>query len=220
MRSTLLLSALLIPLTLASARAATTPEPKFGKPAPPAPAGYQKATFAGGCFWSMESAFEGLPGVTSVISGYTGGNARNPTYEQVSAKLTGHAEAVQITFDPRQISYAQLLEIFWHNSDPTDASGQFCDRGSEYRSEVFYLDTTQKRLADQSKRGIENSPHRFKQSIVTKIVAAGDFWPAEDYHQQFARKNPARYHEYRVGCGRDERLIELWGKPGRQGEPN
>ena len=226
LRSQLLLSTVLIQLSLVSANAATQSKPAAAMSSKPAaapaktdaPVALQKATFAGGCFWCMETAFEGLPGVKSVISGYTGGPERNPTYEQVSSKTTGHAEAVQITFDPKQITYAQLLETFWHNTDPTDAGGQFCDRGPEYRSEVFYHDETQKKLAEESKRAIETSPHRFKKSIVTKITAAKDWWPAEEYHQDFYKKNPMRYHEYRTGCGRDRRLTELWGKPGRQGE--
>ena len=216
LRSSLLISTVLLPLSLAAAHAATKPKP--APAAAPAPVALQKATFAGGCFWCMETAFEGLPGVKSVISGYTGGKERNPTYEQVSSKTTGHAESVQITFDPAQITYAQLLDYFWHNTDPTDAGGQFCDRGPEYRSEIFYHDATQKKLAEDSKHAIETSPHRFKKPIVTKIVAASDWWPAEEYHQDFYKKNPARYHEYRSGCGRDRRLTELWGQPGRQGE--
>ena len=136
----------------------------------------------------------------------------------MSSKTTGHAEAVQITYDPRQISYAQLLDLFWHNVDPTDAGGQFCDRGPEYRSEIFYHDATQKRLAEESKRRLETTPQRFKKPIVTKIVAVTEFWPAEEYHQDFYRKDPVRYHGYRQGCGRDRRLTDLWGKPGRQGE--
>ena len=216
-RSSLLLPAVLMSLALAPAHAATNAAPKFGTASAAAAAGLQKATFAGGCFWCMETAFEGLPGVKYVISGYTGGPERNPTYEQVSSKTTGHAESVEITFDPKVITYAQLLDYFWHNTDPTDGGGQFCDRGPEYRSEIFYHDATQKKLAEESKKAIETSPHRFKQPIVTKIVAAGDFWPAEDYHQDFFKKDPVRYHEYRSGCGRDKRLTELWGKPGRQG---
>ena len=216
LRSSLLISTVLLPLSLAAAHAATKPKP--APAAAPAPVALQKATFAGGCFWCMETAFEGLPGVKSVISGYTGGKERNPTYEQVSSKTTGHAESVQITFDPAQITYAQLLDYFWHNTDPTDNGGQFCDRGPEYRSEIFYHDATQKKLAEDSKHAIETSPHRFKKPIVTKIVAASDWWPAEEYHQDFYKKNPARYHEYRSGCGRDRRLTELWGQPGRQGE--
>ena len=182
----------------------------------PAPA-LEKATFAGGCFWCVETAFEGLPGVTSVISGYTGGTKEDPAYEEVSAGATGHAESVQITFDPRQITYPELLEVFWHNIDPTQSSGQFCDHGTQYRSAIFYHDATQQRLAEASKRKLETTPQRFKGRIVTSIVAATRFWPAEEYHQDFYHKDPMRYHSYRIGCGRDRRLAELWGKPGRQG---
>jgi peptide-methionine (S)-S-oxide reductase len=185
--------------------------------APQAPAGLKKATFAGGCFWCVETAFEGLPGVTSVISGYTDGAKQNPTYEEVSAGRTGHAESVQITYDPRRIGYAALLDIFWHNVDPTQANGQFCDHGTQYRSGIFYHDTTQKRLAEASKRRLETTPQRFKGPIVTRIVAATRFWPAEEYHQDFYRKDPERYRSYREGCGRDRRLKELWGQPGRHG---
>ncbi|HEY2956487.1 MAG TPA: peptide-methionine (S)-S-oxide reductase MsrA [Candidatus Eisenbacteria bacterium] len=223
MRIPTLLSALLIHSSFAVAHAAGAGPAKGTGPAGAAPgtstaATTEKATFAGGCFWCMETAFEGLPGVVSVISGYTGGPERNPTYDQVSSKTTGHAESVQITYDPRQITYAQLLDYFWHNVDPTDTGGQFCDRGPEYRSEIFYHDATQKRLAEESKRQIESTPHRFKKPIVTRIVAATEFWPAEEYHQDFYKKDPVRYHGYRFGCGRDRRLTELWGKPGRQGE--
>jgi peptide-methionine (S)-S-oxide reductase len=189
--------------------------PAPGKPA--APPMFEKAIFAGGCFWCEETAFEGLPGVQSVISGYIGGTKLNPTYEEVSAGGTGHAESVQITYDPKQITYAQLLDIFWHNTDPTQVGGQFCDIGNQYRSAVFYLDSTQKRLAEESKRKIETTPHRFKAKIVTQIVAATKFYPAEEYHQDFYRKDPERYQSYRLGCGRDKRLTELWGQPGRQG---
>jgi peptide-methionine (S)-S-oxide reductase len=177
-----------------------------------------RATFAGGCFWCMETAFEGLPGVRSVISGYTGGFKKAPTYEEVSSGVTGHAESVQITYDPGRISYAQLLDVFWHNVDPTQAGGQFCDHGNQYRSAIFYADSTEQRLAEASKRAIETTPHRFKEPIVTQIVAASRFWPAEEYHQDFYRKDPIRYQSYRLGCGRDQRLVELWGKPGRHGE--
>jgi len=191
--------------------AATAP----GKPA--ASPMLEKAIFAGGCFWCEETAFEGLPGVQSVLSGYTGGTKLNPTYEEVSAGGTGHAESVQITYDPKQITYAQLLDIFWHNTDPTQVGGQFCDIGNQYRSAIFYVDSTQKRLAEESKRRIETTPHRFKAKIVTQIVAATKFYPAEEYHQDFYRKDPERYQSYRLGCGRDRRLTELWGQPGRQG---
>jgi len=182
----------------------------------PAPA-LEKATFAGGCFWCVETAFEGLPGVAAVISGYTDGAKQNPTYDEVSAGRTGHAESVQITYDPRQISYAQLLDIFWRNIDPTQANGQFCDHGTQYRSGIYYHDATQKRLAEESKRKLETTPQRFKKPIITAIVAATPFWPAEEYHQDFYRKDPVRYQSYRTGCGRDRRLTELWGKPGRHG---
>src|SRR5262249_33870817 len=150
----------------------------------------QKATFAGGCFWCEETAFEGLPGVQSVISGYTGGFKQNPTYEEVSSGSTGHAESVEITFDPAKISYAELVDIFWHNVDPTQGNGQFCDHGTQYRSAIFYHDDAQKRLAEESKRKLETTPQRFKGKIVTAIEAAGRFWPAEEYHQDFYRKDP------------------------------
>ena len=187
------------------------------RPASAPAAALARATFAGGCFWCVETAFEGLPGVTSVISGYTDGATQNPTYEEVSAGRTGHAESVQITYDPRRIGYAALLDIFWHNIDPTQSNGQFCDHGSQYRSGIFYHDTTQKRLAEASKRRLETTPQRFKGPIVTRILAATRFWPAEVYHQDFYRKDPVRYRSYREGCGRDRRLQELWGAPGRHG---
>jgi peptide-methionine (S)-S-oxide reductase len=193
------------------------------KPASAAPAAAQtaarleKATFAGGCFWCEETAFEGLPGVKSVISGYTGGTQVDPTYEEVSAGRTGHAESVQITYDPKAVTYAQLLDIFWHNVDPTQANGQFCDHGNQYRSAVYYHDATQKRLAEESKRALESGPRKFKGAFVTEITAASRFWPAEEYHQDYYRKNPDGYQSYRTGCGRDRRLTQLWGKPGRQG---
>ena len=185
--------------------------------APPPASKLTVATFAGGCFWCIETAFEGLPGVEAVVSGYTGGPQKNPTYDQVSAGATGHAEAVQVTYDPRRISYAQLLDVFWHNIDPTQSGGQFCDRGNQYRSAIFYKDANEKRLAEASRRALETTKQRFKEPIVTQIVPAGPFWPAEAYHQDFYRKDPIRYESYRLGCGRDRRLVELWGKPGRHG---
>jgi peptide-methionine (S)-S-oxide reductase len=169
------------------------------------------ATFAGGCFWCMEGPFEKLPGVASVTSGYTGGQEKNPTYQEVSSGVTGHAEAVQIVYDPGRISYEKLLEVFWHNIDPLTPNAQFCDRGSQYRSGIFVHDAAQRRAAEASKRGIEASG-RFKQKIVTEIVAAGVFYPAEEYHQDFYKKSPVRYTTYRAGCGRDRRLRELWGE--------
>lgn len=171
---------------------------------------FAKATFAGGCFWCMEPPFIQLPGVVSVASGYTGGQKMNPTYQEVSAGSTGHAEAVEIVYDPTKISYSRLLDIFWHNIDPLDATGQFCDKGQQYRSAIFYHDDEQKRVAETSKQGLEQSG-RFKQPLVTTIIPATTFYPAEDYHQHYSQKNPIRYKFYRHSCGRDQRLEELWG---------
>ena len=170
----------------------------------------EKATFAGGCFWCMEGPFANLPGVVSVTSGYMGGQKKNPTYEEVSSGSTGHAESVQIVYDPKKISYSDLLKVFWHNIDPTTPNRQFCDAGSQYRSAIFFHDETQKRLAEESKRAIETS-RKLPGPIVTQIVPASEWTPAEEYHQHFYKKNPVRYHEYRYGCGRDARLKELWG---------
>ncbi len=168
------------------------------------------ATFAGGCFWCMEPPFDKLPGVVSVTSGYTGGTVRNPSYEQVSAGGTGHAEAVRIVFDPAKIRYEKLLDVFWRNIDPTAKDRQFCDVGHQYRAAIFYHSEYQRRLAIASREALEkNKP--FKGPVVTEIVAAGDFYPAEEYHQQYYRKNPIRYKFYRTSCGRDRRLRELWG---------
>lgn len=175
----------------------------------------EKAIFGMGCFWCAETAFEGLPGVVSVTSGYAGGFQKDPTYEQVSAGKTGHAECVQVVFDPQKITYAKLLDIFWHNVDPTQAEGQFCDHGHQYRAVIFYEGDTQKRLAEDSKHRIETTPQRFEGRIVTEITPAAVFYPAEEYHQDFYKKNPERYESYRRGCGRDRRLQELWGAPGR-----
>jgi peptide-methionine (S)-S-oxide reductase len=179
----------------------------------PAPADSQAvAIFAGGCFWCMEPPFGKLEGVLSTTSGYTGGDAANPSYEQVSAGGTGHAEAVQIVYDPAKVSYQQLLERFWRNIDPLDAGGQFCDRGSQYRSGIYWRDEEQRRLAEASKADLAASG-RFSQPIVTEIAPAGPFYPAEDYHQDYYQKNPLRYRFYRTLCGRDARLAELWGEP-------
>jgi len=167
------------------------------------------ATFAGGCFWCMVPPFEKLAGVISVTSGYAGGHTVNPTYEEVSAGGTGHVEAVQIMYDPAKIGYEKLLEVFWHNVDPLDASGQFCDRGSTYRSEIFYHGEDQKRLAEQSKAAVEK---QLKQPVVTEIRPAGPFYAAEAYHQDYYKKNPLRYEFYRYNCGRDQRLEQIWGK--------
>ena len=170
-----------------------------------------KATFAGGCFWCMEPPFDKLDGVVSTTSGYIGGTTKQPTYQEVSSGATGHAEAVQIDYDPKKVSYEKLLEVFWHNVDPTVKDRQFCDIGTQYRTSIFYHDAEQKRLAEASKAALAKSKP-FKAEIVTPIVAAGDFWPAEDYHQDYYMKNPVRYKLYRGGCGRDARLEELWGQ--------
>jgi peptide-methionine (S)-S-oxide reductase len=167
-----------------------------------------KATFAGGCFWCMEPPYDELEGVISTISGYIGGTKKNPTYEEVSAGTTGHAEVVQVTYDPAKISFEKLLDVFWRNIDPLTANAQFCDSGSQYRSAIFYHDEAQKNLAQASKKRLQS---RFKQPIVTEIVRATEFYPAEDYHQDYYKKNPIRYKIYRYGCGRDERLQAVWG---------
>jgi len=169
------------------------------------------AIFAGGCFWCEETAFVDVPGVISVTSGYTGGQKKNPTYEEVSSGSTGHAESVEVVYDPSKISYEKLLDVFWHNVDPTQANGQFCDHGNQYRSSIFYKDDAQRKAAEESKAKLEAMP-RFKGKIVTQIVPASTFYPAEEYHQKFYKKNPLRYHSYRQGCGRDARLKEIWGE--------
>ncbi|NIQ92846.1 MAG: peptide-methionine (S)-S-oxide reductase MsrA [Desulfuromonadales bacterium] len=169
------------------------------------------AIFAGGCFWCMEPPFEKLDGVKSVTSGYIGGHVDNPTYRQVAAGGTGHAEAVQIVYDPGKVSYENLLEVLWMNIDPTDGGGQFVDRGSQYRSAIFYLDEEQKRLAEESKERLEKSG-RFAEPIVTEIVPASTFYPAEDYHQDYYKKNSTRYKIYRLGSGRDHFIDDVWGE--------
>lgn len=177
---------------------------------PIAPPAMEKATFAGGCFWCMEHPFDNLSGVVSVTSGYTGGQKRNPTYEEVSAGATGHAESVQIVYDPIKIGYEKLLAVYWHNIDPTVKDRQFCDTGHQYRGAIFYHTEEQHRLAVKSKEALEkNKP--FREPVVTGITKAGEFYPAEEYHQHYYKKNPLRYKYYRNGCGRDRRLKELWG---------
>ena len=204
---TIPLLAALLAACLASRASAQSPA------AAPAPAAKTaKATFAGGCFWCMEGPFDKVDGVISTTSGYTGGTKKNPTYEEVSGGGTGHAESVEIVYDPSRVTYEKLLDVFWHNVDPLTPNAQFCDHGNQYRSAIFYHDDDQKRAAEKSKKDLEASG-RFKQPIVTEIVAAGPFWPAEDYHQDYYEKNPVRYQYYRYRCGRDQRLEELWGKP-------
>jgi len=194
----MILGMLALPLTLIAAdtvKAAAKPE---------------KATFAGGCFWCMEHPFDALPGVFSVTAGYTGGQKKYPTYQEVSGGGTGHAEVVQIVFDPTKIDYKKLLEIYWRNIDPTTKDRQFCDSGNQYRPAIFYHSEEQHQAALQSKAALEkNKP--FKETVVTGIVSAGEFYPAEEYHQHYYKKNPIRYRYYRNGCGRDRRLKELWG---------
>lgn len=179
-------------------------------PAGPPPAGLAVATFAGGCFWCMEPPFDKVPGVISTTSGYTGGAQKQPTYGDVSAGTTGHAEAVRIVYDPAKVTYARLLDVFWHNIDPTVKDRQFCDSGTQYRTAIFVHDDAQRREAEASRAALEKSKP-FKEAIVTPIVAAADFWPAEEYHQDYYVKNPIRYNYYRTGCGRDRRLAQLWG---------
>ncbi len=174
------------------------------------PSGPLKAHFAGGCFWCMEEAFEKVEGVVSVTSGYMGGRVSRPSYEQVSAGGTGHAESIEVLYDPAKVSYSKLLDAFWHNVDPLTPNAQFCDHGSQYRSAIFYQNDEQKRLAEDSKRAIEQSK-RFTQPIVTELVAASEFFPAEEYHQDFYTKNPIRYKFYKYNCGRVKRLEEVWG---------
>ena len=167
-----------------------------------------KATFAGGCFWCMEPPFDVLDGVISTTSGYTGGRTDSPTYQEVSAGSTGHTEAVEIVYDPRRVTYAQLLEVYWRNIDPLTADRQFCDIGSQYRAGIFVHDETQRRLSEESKRAVAE---RLKKPVVTEIAVAARFWPAEEYHQDYYKKNPLRYKLYRAGCGRDQRLRAIWG---------
>ncbi len=174
------------------------------------PAATASAVFAGGCFWCTESDFEKVPGVIDAISGYTGGHVKNPTYEQVSAGGTGHMESVKVIYDPSKVTYTQLLEYFWRHVNPADPGGQFVDRGSQYRSAIFYANDTQKRLAEESKARLEASKH-FNKPIVTLILPLGPFYPAEKYHQDYYKKNPIRYHWYRYNSGRDQFLKKEWG---------
>ncbi len=173
--------------------------------------GLETAIFAGGCFWCMEPPFDGLDGVAATISGYTGGHVHEPSYRQVTSGSTGHAEAVKVLYDPQKITYPQLLEVFWRNIDPTTPDRQFCDVGSQYRSAIFYLGEDQKAQAEASRDAIMRTKP-FSGPIVTQIVPVSAFYPAEEYHQDFYKKNPIRYKFYRTGCGRDDRLKELWGE--------
>ncbi len=181
--------------------AAAAPPPAAGQP-------LAKAAFAGGCFWCMVHPFDQLPGVVKVTSGYAGGHAQNPTYEEVSGGSTGHAESVEVVYDPAKVTYQKLLDTYWHNVDPFTPNAQFCDHGNQYRTAIFYATPEQKKLAEASKADMQ---HRFKEPIVTQIVPLTQFWPAEDYHQDYYKKNPIRYKFYRYNCGRDRRLEQIWG---------
>ncbi|MDG2303342.1 MAG: peptide-methionine (S)-S-oxide reductase MsrA [Candidatus Binatia bacterium] len=187
--------------------ASTTPDAKSAAPASDETA---SAIFAGGCFWCMEKPFDELPGVISTTSGYTGGKLADPTYEQVSSGNTGHIEAVRVDYDPSVVSYAALVDVFWRNIDPLDARGQFCDKGYQYSSAIFYGSDAERQIAEESKRALEKSS-RLPGKIETRIVPATEFYDAEDYHQDYYEKNPIRYRYYRYRCGRDQRLEQLWG---------
>ncbi len=203
-----ILSAFFVAGALAQpARAPATPPSSPPAQAVPSTA---VATFAGGCFWCMEPPFDKQDGVISTTSGYMGGTRRYPTYDQVSSGGTGHAEVVQVAYDPAKVSYDKLLEIYWHNVDPTVKDRQFCDVGNQYRTAIFVHTEAQRRAAEVSKDALERTKP-FKEPIVTPVVAAGEFWPAEEYHQDYYIRNPLRYAYYRTGCGRDARLKQLWG---------
>jgi peptide-methionine (S)-S-oxide reductase len=176
----------------------------------PVPPGLEKAAFAGGCFWCMQGPYDSLPGVVSTTVGYTGGQKANPSYHEVGAGGTGHLESIEIVFDPKKVSYDKLLDVFWHNVDPTNPYGQFCDNGSSYRTAIFFENDAQRAAAEASKKAIVESGV-LKKPVVTEIVKAGVFWKAEEYHQSYYKKNPIRYNFYRSGCGRDARLREIWG---------
>ena len=196
----------LLPLVLlasVSAAVAQTTPPPAGKT--------ETAVFAGGCFWCVEEAFEKVPGVLTAVSGFVGGTVANPSYEMVMTKATGHAEAVLVTYDPAKVTYPQLVDWFWRNIDPLDAAGQFCDKGNPYRSGIFYQGDAQRKVAESSKQALQASG-RFKQPIVTEITATGPFYLAEDYHQDYYKKNANRYQFYKHGCGRVQRLEQVWGK--------
>ncbi len=176
--------------------------------APPLEKGQAEAIFAGGCFWCLEKDMDHVPGVIATTSGYTGGKEAHPTYEEVGAHRTSHFEAVRVIYDPKKVSYAALLDHFWHSIDPTQSDGQFCDRGEQYRTAVFTDDPDERKLFEKTKKEVEKA---LGAPVDTRVLPKGAFWVAEDYHQDFYRKNPARYTSYRTGCGRDARLRELWG---------
>jgi peptide-methionine (S)-S-oxide reductase len=205
-RNTRFLLPLLTLLLLAAFARADEPTKASG----PAPAGLAKATFAGGCFWCMQRPYDSLPGVVSTTVGYTGGTRAGATYHEVSAGGSGHRESIEVIYDPKKVSYEKLLDVFWHNVDPTNSYGQFCDNGSQYTTAIFVHDDAQRQAAEASKKALDASK-ALKSPVVTEIVPAGVFWKAEDYHQSYYKKNPIRYSFYRSGCGRDARLKEIWG---------
>jgi peptide-methionine (S)-S-oxide reductase len=215
MMASLRLLPLVIALGAAPMTVAVTPAAQGTVPAP-VPARVDTATFAGGCFWSMERPFDNTTGVVSTTVGYTGGTTENPTYSQVGTRTTGHAESVEVHYDPARVTYEKLLYIYWHNVDPVTTDAQFCDHGNDYRTAIFYRNDAQRKAAEASKSELDRSG-LFKTPIVTQIVAASTFWKAEEYHQHYADRNPVAYKMYRIGCGRDERLKQLWGT---SAEPN
>ena len=190
------------------------PAARFGQAAPAPAPGQAVAIFAGGCFWCVEKPFDQVEGVLATTSGYTDGPELNPTYEQVGGHATGHTEALRVLYDPTVVSYARLLDVFWHNIDPTQAEGQFCDKGHQYRSGIYTSDPAERALAQASLAAVSA---RLNAPVVTEIDDASPFWPAEDYHQDFYDKDPVRYLSYRAGCGRDRRLDALWGQAARVG---
>jgi peptide-methionine (S)-S-oxide reductase len=192
-------------ITMAAGHFVHAQQPAAGSPS------FAKAYFAGGCFWCMEEAFEKVDGVLEVVSGYMGGTVKNPSYEEVSAGQTGHAESVEVRYDPAKVTYTQLLEAFWSNIDPVTPNAQFCDHGSQYRAAIFYQGEAERQAAEESKRAIEQTK-QFSTPIVTQLTAAAEFYPAEEYHQDFYKKNPVRYKFYKFTCGRAQRLESIWGK--------
>jgi peptide-methionine (S)-S-oxide reductase len=200
-------------LAVLIATAAATAQQRAAEP--PARPGQGVAIFAGGCFWCMEPPFDKLDGVTATVSGYTGGTVANPTYEQVSSGRTGHYEAVRVEYDPTRVTYERLLDVFWHNIDPLDGTGQFCDKGPQYLSAIFPRDEQQRSAAEASKAALEQAG-KLRGPIVTRILPAGPFYPAEEYHQDFYKKSPLKYAFYRRGCGRDARLEQVWGPAAKE----
>lgn len=207
---TLIAIALTLGMTVSACGAADSGAAPGADADAPAADGLAKATFAGGCFWCMEKPFDDLDGVVSTTSGYIAGHQENPTYRQVSSGQTGHTEAVEIVFDPSEVTFSELLDVFWRNIDPVAVNRQFCDAGSQYRSGIYFHDAEQQRLAEGTREALASSG-RFDQPIATEIQQATIFYPAEEYHQDYYKKNPLRYNMYRNGCGRDRRLQQLWG---------